>query len=50
MTNPEFSPLLLAALCYLAGFVSAIWLAVSIDKDARRIAEKDAEDNLPQGG
>jgi hypothetical protein len=40
VTTPEIPPLLLNGLCYLAGFVSAIWLAVSIDKDARKIVEK----------
>ena len=40
MTTPEIPPLLLNGLCYLAGFVSAIWLAITFDKGAHEIAEK----------
>jgi len=50
MTNPEIPLLLLAGLCFLAGFAAAILVAVAFDRGAREIAEKNAEDNLPLDG
>ena len=47
MTTPEIPPLLLNGLCFIAGFVAAIWLAVSIDKDARKIVEKAKSEEAP---
>ena len=50
MTNPDFPILVLTILSFFAGFAAAIWLAVALDRGAREMAEKDAEDNLSHGG
>jgi hypothetical protein len=50
MTNPDFPFAALIILSFFAGFAAAIWLAIVFDQGAREITEKDAEDNLPQGG
>lgn len=50
MTNPDFPYAVLTILAFFAGFACAIWLAVALDQGARKIAEKDAADNLPHGG
>ena len=41
MNDPQIPPLLLNGLCFIAGFVSAIWFAYVFDKGAREIAEKE---------
>ena len=47
MTNPEFPIWILTVLSFFAGFAAAIWLAVSIDKDARKIVEKAKSEEAP---
>ena len=50
MTNPDYPVVAFIILSFFAGFACAIWLAVTMDQDAREMAEKEAEDNLPLGG
>jgi hypothetical protein len=47
MTSPDFPLLPLFILTFFAGFAAAIWLAVSIDKDARKIVEKAKSEEAP---
>ena len=50
MTNSDFPFLALNILSFFAGFACAIWVAVTMDHDAKDMADKAADDNLPQGG
>jgi hypothetical protein len=50
MTEADFPIAAFIILSFFAGFAAAIWLAIVFDQGAREIAEKSADDNLPQGG
>lgn len=43
LTNPEIPPLLLNGLCFLAGFITAIWLAVALEDANKKMAEEIEE-------
>ena len=40
MTTPEFPIIPLFILTFFAGFACAIWLAVTLDRDAPKVAQK----------
>lgn len=40
MNNPDFPVVALVILSFFAGFACAIWLAITMDKDAREIDDK----------